>query len=658
MSALRSLFALLLLLLVPASVGAQGWDPLAGQERIISFVSSVTVEPDGDLDVTETIKVNVLNQQINHGIYRDFPTSYKTQAGQRMHVGFEVLAVERDGQPEPFSRESLSNGVRVRIGSADVTVPPAEHTYVIHYRTSRQVYYGPDFDELYWNVTGNGWIFPIGMAEARIKLPKDAAFTGRDFWTGPQGATGKSAAVIAEQPGTIVFRTTAPLASYEGLTISAKFPKGVLEAPSSERKAQWWLEDWGALTAALAAIAGLAFYYFRAWAKVGRGPRAGTVVPNFSPPDDLTPAAVRYVARMGFDNRAFSAAMVWLGVKRCLHITEETSGFFGLGKTTILRRTDPGRPGETFRLPEPESGMYARLFSLGGTLELKQENHTTLQEASKALQDGLAAAYEDVTFRKNSDWAVYGLGLIVLAILGVAVVGLLVAPGIPAEQKFGPPLICFGLMLVMWWIGRTMPAGTGFKEKGSAGKGCFQWIALALLGVGALVSAVGTIGVALSAGAWPVLLPLVALVIGIPAFWWMYAPTVEGRALMDRIAGFKQYLSITEEERLDAMHPPEKTPELFERYLPYAIALDVENRWAEKFAAVLAAAAAAQGTASTIGWYTGSGNVWDDPQGFASSMGDSLSSTVSSASASPSSGGSGGGGSSGGGGGGGGGGGW
>jgi uncharacterized membrane protein len=107
------------------------------------------------------------------------------------------------------------------------------------------------------------------------------------------------------------------------------------------------------------------------------------------------------------------------------------------------------------------------------------------------------------------------------------------------------------------------------------------------------------------------------------------------------------------------LHPPEKTPELFEKYLPYAIALDVENHWADKFAGVLAAAAAAGSTAGTMGWYVGSGNIWDDPSGFASSVGSSLDSTISSAATSPSSSsGSGGGGSSGGGGGGGGGSGW
>ncbi|WP_425506904.1 DUF2207 family protein [Sphingomonas sediminicola] len=102
---------------------------------------------------------------------------------------------------------------------------------------------------------------------------------------------------------------------------------------------------------------------------------------------------------------------------------------------------------------------------------------------------------------------------------------------------------------------------------------------------------------------------------------------------------------------------PADTPELFERYLPYAIALGVENRWAERFAGVLAAAAA-QGQQGFV-WYSGTRDPWSDPGRFAESVGSSLASTVSSASTAPgSSSGSGGGGSSGGGGGGGGGGGW
>ena len=114
------------------------------------------------------------------------------------------------------------------------------------------------------------------------------------------------------------------------------------------------------------------------------------------------------------------------------------------------------------------------------------------------------------------------------------------------------------------------------------------------------------------------------------------------------------YMKTAEEERLKILNPPEKTPELFERYLPYALALDCENEWNAKFTAVLAAAALAGATAPV--WY--SGNNWNTG-GFTDSLGSSLASSAASASVAPgSSSGSGGGGSSGGGGGGGGGSGW
>ena len=86
--------------------------------------------------------------------------------------------------------------------------------------------------------------------------------------------------------------------------------------------------------------------------------------------------------------------------------------------------------------------------------------------------------------------------------------------------------------------------------------------------------------------------------------------------------GFKHYLSVTEGNRLDRMHPPADTPELFEHYLPYAIALDVENRWAERFTSVLAAASATPAAASGFAWYSGSDSTrGTTPAGFTNSIG-------------------------------------
>ena len=145
------------------------------------------------------------------------------------------------------------------------------------------------------------------------------------------------------------------------------------------------------------------------------------------------------------------------------------------------------------------------------------------------------------------------------------------------------------------------------------------------------------------------------------------APTVKGRAALDKIEGFKMYLSVAEQDMLNTMTPPEKTPEIFERYLPYALALDVEQQWAEKFASVLEAASASGQPYQPL-WYSGRDfthfGTGVGVAAFASALGGSVAGAIASSSTAPgsssgfSSGGGGGGGSSGGGGGGGGGGGW
>lgn len=136
----------------------------------------------------------------------------------------------------------------------------------------------------------------------------------------------------------------------------------------------------------------------------------------------------------------------------------------------------------------------------------------------------------------------------------------------------------------------------------------------------------------------------------------MKAPTIKGRQAIDQIEGLKLYLSIAEKDRLNQLNPPEKTPEVFEKFLPYALALDVEQEWCEQFADVVASARAENGYVPT--WYTGGNFATKGVSGIASSLG-AISSSISSSSSPPgSSSGGGGGGSSGGGGGGGGGGGW
>ncbi len=634
----RSAFALSLLL----AAGA----PAAAVERVLLFVSDVVVEKNGDLTVTETIRVQAEGDKIKRGIQRDFPTTYTRNDGTRVVVGFDVTSVRRAGAPENYTTESLSNGVRVRIGQADRTLNTGAHEYVIRYRTTRQIGFYSGFDELYWNATGTGWTFAIDVAEARIRLPEPVPFRQSAFYTGPQGARGRDAAVVAEEPGRIVFRTTRSLPPYNGLTVAAAWQKGVVEPPGGAREAGWWLHDNLALAIAAAGVVLVVGFYLIAWLRVGRDPPRGTIIPLFGPPAGMSAAAVRYVNRMSFDNRCFTAAIIELGVNGHLRLV-------GTGAKTVVERRDGGRP-----IGAAEQAMEAKLFAARPSLMLDQANHEPLGKAKGALQNVLDKTYTGKLFSNNFGWSVLGLA-VSAAVVGLIVLAIHLTYG--GDREGGT---IFGMLVpvIPIVIGAVM-ARAGWRRGAVLG-----W--LLLLG-GVLVTAfamlIGEVIMWDSAGSHAAALPGVAAYVLAPfaalGFDWLKAPTKTGRQVMDQIEGFKEYLGVAEEERLDALNPPDKTPELFERFLPHAVALDVENRWAKRFAGVLAAAAAgAAAGAATSSWY-GTDDYSRDPVAFADRLGSELTSTIASASTPPGSsdgsgGGSSGGGSSGGGGGGGGGSGW
>ena len=637
---MRWLIAASLLLAVSA--------PAAAEERVRDFASDIVISKDGTLDVTETIRVQVDNVAINHGIFREIPTRYDAPWGKRIKVGFTLVETRLDGQPEPYASEAMSNGVRIKIGDKDRIVPVGEHVYTIRYRATRMLGRFDGFDELYWNVTGNGWRFPIDQARVTITLPSAATFGKRAVYTGYKGETATDAAVTGESKGMIRFATTAPLDTGQGLSVAVAFPKGVIYAPSSATRAGWFLADWAPPMVALGGLVGLIGFLYVAWQRAGRDPRAGTVVPIFSPPDGLSPSAMRYVVKQGLDNRGFAAALVDAAVKGHVRLVENDGGFFGKTKRSIVRLVTAG--------PQPldaaEQAAIDGLVGPGETIAMDNENHATFSSVNKGLSDRYAKRFEGLAFNRNLSWAFAAVGVWLLGLLLTAIV-ILWVEGVAGSTWFLLSPIILLAVIVVW---TRLPAMKTVP-------GCGAHLLLIVIGGLAAAGSLPAIPMALAAGRWiPIAIAAIGLPFALSAFAWMDAPTKDGRAMLDRIAGFKQYLSITERDRLDRMQAPEDDLQLFERFLPYAIALEVENRWADRFTSMLAAAsAAASASGGTPGflWYSGSSSPWTDTGGFVGSIGDSLSSAVSSASTAPgSSSGSSGGGSSGSGGGGGGGGGW
>ena len=539
------------------------------EERILAYHADIVIAADATMTVTETIRVRAEGAAIRRGIYRDFPIRYTDRLGNAYQVGFEVLDVERDGVAEPWHSETMSNGERVYIGSADRTLDPGEYTYRLRYRSNRQLGFFETHDELYWNVTGNGWGFPIDRASALVSLPAEpgAGSLNMSGYTGPFGATGRDfRATVGAAGGRI--ETTRVLEAGEGLTLVLSWPKGLVREPSALDRLRYLLKDNQGVLLALAALLGSALWLFLAWRRHGRDPRQGVLFPHYEPPDGYSPASARYILNMGYDNRTFAAAVINLAVKGYLSIDNS-------GADYVLER----RVSEQALAPG-EAVLLEGLFANGESLRLHNDNHRIVSRARSAHRSALARDYLNTYFRNNS-------------------------------KKLLPSFL--GSLAVLAWVllrGDMVP------------------VAAVLFGIN-------------------MLLHLLFLYL-------MKAPLPLGRQLMDRLEGFRLYLDVAEKDDLARTAPPQMTPQLFEAYLPFALALGVEQAWSERFAREFLL----RDPSATYKplWYRGD---FDGHRmgSFADDVGSSLSSAISSSSSPPGSS-SGSGGSSGGGGGGGGGGGW
>jgi hypothetical protein len=626
--------------------------PALAAERITSFDATIEVMPSSDIVVEEKIDVVSEGNQITHGIFRTIPLRYRDEHGNQRSATIDVLGVSLDGRTEPYQVERTGNGVRIRIGRGDVFVEDGAHTYDIRYKSSRQLGYFDDFDEIYWNVTGDQWDFPIEKASATVILPEGAAIRSTAAYTGRQGESGQDFRITSQSGGRVTLETTRALSLREGFTVAVSWPKGFVAEPSATEKAGQYLGDNRSAAAGLIGLALLLAYFYLVWRRVGRDPEGGPIIAEYEPPEDFSPAACRFVERMGFDRTGFTAAIVNLAVKGAIRIEEEDGVF------TLERQPW----GDGASLAKGERAVLASLFTHDGDrLVLKNSNHATLQRAQSALKRHLNGEYEARYFRHNRMQFLPGAVIAIVTLLAMALLS--VQPPFPLFLAIWTTVWSVGCYGLLTRVGSAWAGVRGARSGMARTGGFLKALVLTIMSLpflGALLFGVFMLAVTVSVAV--ALLMLAVVVLCVLFYHLMKAPTLLGRRIMDRIEGFKLYLSVAEKDRMNFHNPPERTPELFETFLPYALALSVEQQWSEQFDSVLKAAALETGGGYHPAWYYGPGLQYAGFSGLGNRLSSGLGTAVATASTAPASrsshSGSFGGGFSGGGGGGGGGGGW
>ncbi len=551
--------------------------PAAAQRSIHveRFDATIRVEGEGWIDVREQIQVRFDGSW--NGIFRTIPVEYRTPQGfsYRLRLS-DVTVTGTDGTTYEVdsSREGHYRKLRIRVpGATDAT-----RGVVIHYRIPNALKFWDEYDELYWNVTGDEWDVPIRAASAMVILPGGATGIRTASWTGGYGST-ENAASVENTGEALFFETREPLDYREGLTIAVAWDPGVVDRPSGLDRLLGFLRSNWLLIFPFLSLGGM----WRLWWHRGRDPVALSIAPEYEPPEGMSPSEAGTLIDNRPDMRDITAALVHLAIRGYLRIEEvERDGFLERLKGTDYRLVPlKARESWTELLPH-EREILRGIF---GTDEMELPSVTRMSQL-------------ELEFYRH------------LSVIRSQIFTALIARGfyLRRPDKTFQTWMAAGFATLVVGVALAVPLSH----------------ALVISPLTAVLAALGT--------ALPVL--------GFGAF--MPARTVKGARALERLRGFEDFLERVESDRYRRMVT---TPELFERFLPYAMAFGVENRWAQAFEDVYR---------QPPTWYVG---TWDGgfrPTSFVRSMGRMSTTAATAMAAAPrSSGGSGFGGGGGGGGGGG-----
>jgi hypothetical protein len=525
----RLLFALLLLL-CPALLTAQdtGWE-------ITSFNATYRVNADRTIDVVELISVDFGALQ-KHGIYREIPIRYRrvAKAGMpldagRVTVDLTLRGVTNDRGEAQQVEVTRGERVRIRIGSPDVTVMGPQ-VYMIRYQLESGVGFFAGHDELYWQVTGTEWPVPIREATARVIVPAGGAATD-SAWTawcyaGWAESNSNERCTAQVAAGQEFTFASGRLDPGEGLTLVAGFPKGLVIEPTAADVTRERVATWWPV-----AVPFLIFLtMYRQWHRRGREPHVGSIVAQWKIPSDMRPGAAGVLLDQRADMDDIVATLLDLAVRGYIRI----------------REVEP----ENILAALGDSFLGKALKSLGvgkndWSIERTEKPVTDLLFYEREVLDALLEGKQSrVMSDLHNDFYKHLPNLHTVMYAEVVRQGWFVQSPEKVRQRW----LVFGLLVLIAGV----VAGIALHN--------------AVLAIGTVLGGIVMIGFSNS----------------------MPAMTESGAKQWAAIKGLEEYIRRAEKVELESRQGPQRTTELFETLLPYAVALDASDIWVDQFASVLA----------------------------------------------------------------------
>jgi hypothetical protein len=162
---IRKIVIGLFMVLVSLWWGARETRAQTKTDWINNFDFEIRINQDSSISIKETIDYETTVQK--HGIYRYIPVSYEKDGWSYRAQISDFKVKDELGQKISFSDFTEGKNKVFKIGEADRTFV-GQKTYVLEYRVEDALGRFEEYDELYWDISGEGWQIPIKKSEARV----------------------------------------------------------------------------------------------------------------------------------------------------------------------------------------------------------------------------------------------------------------------------------------------------------------------------------------------------------------------------------------------------------------------------------------------------------------------------------------------------------
>lgn len=257
-------------------------------DSIQQFNSDITLLPNGIVRVSEDFQIDFSGKQLRRRIYRSIPIEYVI--GEGLHrVDIHLQNVTLDGEsPSRSSAWAAGDVFQISIGE-DEKHFLGKHKFHLEYEIRGGVNYLFGGPQLFINVTGDDWPFPIEKASATLHLPKGVD-TGKVKGQKLVGLSGqfRKSPLTSKNDEFFVSSTSVPAG--QGLNLSVDMPAGSVVLPSVLQDVIWHLQvSYQAICLPLATMLLLSFF----WNLFGRDQKPGKEQDGgIRPPEYLSAAEV------------------------------------------------------------------------------------------------------------------------------------------------------------------------------------------------------------------------------------------------------------------------------------------------------------------------------------------------------------------------------